>query len=63
MPIITLRYAALCRECQAELKPGARVRYYGSGRKGGIYGIDCHKQQESKTTRKPDVYILPLVPR
>ncbi len=37
--IISLKYAAKCRDCGADLEVGARARYYGRGR---IYGVDCH---------------------
>lgn len=37
--VITLRFAATCRDCGAHLPAGTRARYYGRGK---VYGLDCH---------------------
>lgn len=49
--IIRLEYPATCKDCGAELKPGAEARYYGKGR---VYGTKCHPdRREPKTERQP----------
>ncbi len=39
MKTIKLRFAAVCRDCGAELPAGAEARWYGRGK---VYGIGCH---------------------
>ena len=36
---ITLRYAARCADCGAQLPAGTRARWY---RRGVVYGLACH---------------------
>ena len=40
--VITLRYAATCRDCGAHLPVGSRARYYGRGK---VYGVNCHSDR------------------
>jgi hypothetical protein len=47
---ITLQYAAACRDCGAELQPGAKARWYGRGR---VYGLDCHEQTPRERGGEP----------
>ncbi len=37
---ITLKWAAKCRDCGADLEAGSLARWYGRGR---VYGIGCHE--------------------
>ena len=40
---ITLRFAATCRDCGADLPAGTVARFYGRGR---VYGTTCHANSE-----------------
>jgi len=45
---ITLRFAATCRDCGAELPAGSRARFYGRGR---VYGTTCHANAGENSPR------------
>lgn len=46
---ITLKYAAKCRDCGAELSPGTTARWYGRGR---VYGLTCHEDSRVRQGRE-----------
>ena len=50
---ITLKRAAKCQQCGAELPAGARANWY---RNGTVYGLDCHprKPRYSRTAREDE---------
>jgi len=46
--LITLNYAARCRECKKLLPVGAKARFYGRGR---VYGTSCHDTTGAASSR------------
>ncbi len=54
---ITLKFAAKCRDCGADLAKGTTARWYGRGR---VYGLTCHPDSRQATPTNaqlpPDAY-------
>ena len=49
--IITLRRAAICRECGATLPAGVRANWY---KNGAVYGLTCHSKSAGRTSARVD---------
>jgi len=48
--IISLRRAAKCADCGADLPVGARAKWY---RNGAVYGVTCHERPANLPRRAP----------